>query len=74
MTLEITFRECDECDVRNNILRIAPNRNFQTFRTVREDSHGQKSQFQSLIFHNIHIYETSNSREFLDKKLVFAPV
>ena len=26
------------------------------------------------MFHKIHIFQTPNSKEFLDKKLVFAPV
>ena len=34
----------------------------------------QNSQFQSLIFDKIHIFQASNSREFLDKKLIFAPL
>ena len=33
-----------------------------------------KFTFSKSHFHKIHIFQTSNSREFLDKKLVFAPV
>ena len=34
----------------------------------------QNSHFPNLIFNKIHIFQTSNSREFLDKMLVFAAV
>ena len=33
----------------------------------------QNSHFQNLIYQKIHIFQTSNSREFMDKMLVFAP-
>ena len=33
----------------------------------------QNSQFKNFIFDKIHSFQITNSREFLDKKLVFAP-
>ena len=34
----------------------------------------QNSHFKSIIFDKIHIFQPSNSREFLDEKLHFVPV
>ena len=47
---------------------------FSTKSTFLESDFSQNSHFQNLIFHRIHIFQTSNSREFWDKKFVFASV
>ena len=47
---------------------------FFTKFTIPKSHFWQNSQFQNLIFHKIHIFQTSNSKEFSDKKLGFAPV
>ena len=47
---------------------------FLTKFTSLNSHFSQNSHFWNLIFHKIHIFEISKSREFLDKKWDFAPV